>query len=68
MAIAKLYVDLLSVICPHCGEPLPNPDNGAAGWTPGEVETAARTNAMVDCPGCRWEVKLPWPKTVRLRQ
>ena len=34
---ATIVASTVEVLCPHCGEPQPNPDNGADSWLPEEV-------------------------------
>lgn len=46
---AQIVAEVLNVLCPHCGEPQPNPDNGADGWSPEEVRTAEGLRTCVSC-------------------
>jgi len=32
MKRAQLIADVVSVICPYCGEPQPNPEDGSEQW------------------------------------
>ena len=46
---AQIVASSLEVHCPHCGEPQPNPDNGADNWTPEEVSSGAGRRECVSC-------------------
>ena len=46
---AVIVVATVEVHCPHCGDPQPNPDNGAFSWMPSEVEANQGARKCVAC-------------------
>lgn len=48
---AQLVATTLNVLCPYCGEPQPNPDDGSEQWETRQVERANETGAK-DCVSC----------------
>lgn len=46
---AQIVAESLAVLCPYCGEPLPNPDNGGDGWLPSELTSAASKQTCNSC-------------------
>lgn len=46
---AIIVAATVEVLCPHCGESQPNPDNGAFAWTPDEVTMKQGRRECVSC-------------------
>lgn len=49
---AQVTAGVLNVCCPYCGEPQPNPDNGADGWTGAELFEQAAAGPKRECVSC----------------
>jgi hypothetical protein len=49
MKRAQLMADAVAVVCPHCGEPQPNPSDGSEQWTLDDFVKAPPTKACVAC-------------------
>jgi hypothetical protein len=49
MKAAMIQAAALEVICPHCGDPQPSPDNGSHMWMPEQVTVA---QGIVTCVAC----------------
>lgn len=50
---AQIIANTLAVLCPHCGEAQPDPENGSDMWTPDEVrEASSSAAAKRDCTAC----------------
>lgn len=47
---AQIVVFMVEVLCPHCGEAQPNPDNGGFPWTPAELKQHA--GGKRECVSC----------------
>jgi hypothetical protein len=39
MRNAQIIAATIEICCPHCGEPLPSPDNGSDAWLPKDIPT-----------------------------
>lgn len=48
MKRAILFAPAIEVTCPHCGEPLPSPDNGSDMWLPTQVRDASGQTKTCD--------------------
>lgn len=51
--LAQIVAGTLLVLCPHCSEPQPDPENGSDMWTPEEVrdvDPASRPCVACDEP------------------
>lgn len=46
---AAIVAATVEVLCPHCAEPQPNPDNGGYPWTPEEVSAEQGAKVCVSC-------------------
>lgn len=55
---AAIVAFTVEVHCPHCGDPQPNPDNGAFPWTTEEVAQEAKAQAARTCVSCDEPFKL----------
>lgn len=48
--LATVIAEVVNVLCPECGEPQPNPDNGADNWKAEEVRAeAGKARSCVSC-------------------
>lgn len=63
MKTAVIRSAAVEVVCPHCYEPQPAPDNGSHMWLPEQVETA-RAEALA-CTQCGLTFRLPKPRKPR---
>lgn len=49
MKPALLVAETLAILCPHCNEPQPAPDNGSDAWMPAQVKAAEGKRTCVSC-------------------
>ncbi len=51
---AKLVADAVSILCPSCGEPQPNGNDGSEQWTQTDVrrELEGLRNGILKCASC----------------
>lgn len=47
---ARIFAEAVSVLCPHCGEAQPAPDNGSELWTIGNFQSFR--DKTVTCSHC----------------
>lgn len=50
--VALIVAETVNVICPHCQEPQPNPDNGADNWSAAEIRKRAENTDPIMCVSC----------------
>jgi hypothetical protein len=50
---AQLVADAVSVLCPYCAEPQPNPSDGSEQWTKEDfAKVRTLTTSRMDCVSC----------------
>ena len=60
---AQLIASSVSVCCPYCGEPQPDPDHGSDMWTADQIDQHA---GVVTCPACEAKVAVVLRRTATL--
>ena len=49
---AVIYAETVVVLCPHCSEPLPAPDNGSDHWMIDQVRALMENAGAKTCNSC----------------
>jgi len=63
MRKAKLYVDAVCVVCPHCDEPIPNRANGSISWC--SQDFMSNLPIVMECQSCGKSVRVVHYKSVK---
>ncbi len=56
----------LEVVCPHCTEAQPNPEDGSHMWSHSQLRAAYDKNCIRTCISCGKEFTLHTPRTVEV--
>jgi predicted RNA-binding Zn-ribbon protein involved in translation (DUF1610 family) len=49
LKVAQVMAATVEVLCPHCGEPQPSPDNGSHAWFSSQVSANQGPRTCVSC-------------------
>lgn len=59
--IAQLIADVVTVVCPSCGECQPNPEDGSQQWEPHHFQM----KPVAACVSCDEQLQISWKSKVQ---